>query len=131
MTKNTIEHVKEFHLTFGHPVNTIPQIPDAKTRLLRVKLIAEEFLEFAEASGFPMHVVMEKGMFPEDNQIDYKEVTPEMDVPQIVKIINSNLKLSNFGPIPIKNIYKLPIEIRNVNRVDLMSHVYDIINKGN
>jgi len=72
-----------------------------------------------------------RGDYSYGTQIGKKIVKYHLSDPQIVKIINSNLKLSNFGPIPIKNIYKLPIEIRNVDRADLMSHIYRIINKGN
>lgn len=43
--------VKEFHEAFGHPVKTAPEVPDLKTRILRVKLLLEEVLEFANASG--------------------------------------------------------------------------------
>lgn len=37
--------------TFGQDVPTAPIVPDEKTRILRVKLLLEEVLELAEASG--------------------------------------------------------------------------------
>lgn len=43
--------LKEFHEAFGRPVKTSPGVPDLKTRILRVKLLLEEVLEFANASG--------------------------------------------------------------------------------
>ena len=81
--KHTIDHVKEFHTVYGHPIAETPTIPDAKTRLLRVKLIAEEFMEFAKASGFPMDVVFQTGKFPGDKEISYKSVTPEHDTGEV------------------------------------------------
>lgn len=46
--------VLEFHRVFGSPVNCMPGIPPQGRRLLRLKLIFEEFLEFVEASGFEL-----------------------------------------------------------------------------
>jgi len=43
--------VREFHKVFNHPINEVPTVPDAATRILRVKLQLEEVLEFARASG--------------------------------------------------------------------------------
>lgn len=43
--------VVEFHEAFGAPVAWSPTIPDFERRKLRVKLLLEEVLEFAEASG--------------------------------------------------------------------------------
>ncbi len=45
--------VSRFHQAFGHPVCDTVTIPDAKHRLLRVRLIAEELKEYADASGVP------------------------------------------------------------------------------
>lgn len=50
MTKKTgFEHVKEFHETFNHPVNSKPTVPDEKIVKLRLALILEEFIELTEA----------------------------------------------------------------------------------
>lgn len=43
--------VLEFHEAFGHPIATKPTVPCIAQRTLRVRMIAEELLEFAEACG--------------------------------------------------------------------------------
>lgn len=43
--------VVEFHEAFGAPVAWSPTVPSFERRKLRVKLLLEEVLEFAEASG--------------------------------------------------------------------------------
>lgn len=43
--------VAEFHAAFGHPIEFNPTVPSLAQRLLRVKLLAEELVEFAEAAG--------------------------------------------------------------------------------
>jgi len=48
---HTIKIVKEFHEKFGHPVAPRVTTPDAKTRLLRFRLLVEEVLEFGRAIG--------------------------------------------------------------------------------
>ncbi len=50
MTKSQKE-VKEFMVAVGQEMPNKPSIPDYKTRELRVRLLLEEVLEFAEASG--------------------------------------------------------------------------------
>jgi predicted HAD superfamily Cof-like phosphohydrolase len=90
--KHTIEHVKEFHKKFGHPVADKPTIPDAKTRLLRVKLIMEEAMEFAEASGFPCNVYFAPKpsvSYAVSYSMSIKDVVPEYDSPEKVDIIEA------------------------------------------
>jgi len=48
--------VVEFHEAFGAPVAWSPAIPDEERRRLRVSLLVEEVLEFADASGFRVYV---------------------------------------------------------------------------
>lgn len=47
----TVELVREFHQTFGHPTPTTIDTQDQKTRELRVSLIAEELLELCDGLG--------------------------------------------------------------------------------
>ena len=54
--------VEEFHTAFGHPVNVEPTVPNAATRLLRVKLIAEELTELAKASGVYVSITPDPAM---------------------------------------------------------------------
>ena len=49
MTKSTLEQVKEFHETYGLPVENSPNISDQKTNDLRINLLAEELDELKEA----------------------------------------------------------------------------------
>ena len=48
---SSIDRVREFHQAFGHPINEKPTVPSFELRALRVRLIAEELIEFARASG--------------------------------------------------------------------------------
>lgn len=48
--------VREFHDAFGHPVQYGPVVPTLEHRLLRVKLIAEELTELAQASGVSLNI---------------------------------------------------------------------------
>jgi len=45
----TLQNVKEFHATFGHPVVENPSIPSKERCELRVRLIQEELDELKEA----------------------------------------------------------------------------------
>jgi predicted HAD superfamily Cof-like phosphohydrolase len=47
--KTTLEQVREFHETYGLPVENGPKIDDAKTNALRINLLAEELDELKEA----------------------------------------------------------------------------------
>ncbi|MEZ5919567.1 MAG: nucleoside triphosphate pyrophosphohydrolase family protein [Alphaproteobacteria bacterium] len=49
MTKTTLEQVREFHETYGLPVEAAPNITDEKTNVLRINLLAEELEELQEA----------------------------------------------------------------------------------
>lgn len=49
MKKSTLEQVREFHETYGLPVESAPNISDQKTNDLRINLIAEELEELQEA----------------------------------------------------------------------------------
>lgn len=59
--------VKAFHEAMGLPVESVPTMPDAKTRALRCRLQMEEALELCTASGFrvysPGGVLLGKGDF--------------------------------------------------------------------
>lgn len=48
--------VVEFHEVFGAPVAWKPTVPDYERRVLRCRLILEEFLEFVEASGLTLNI---------------------------------------------------------------------------
>jgi predicted HAD superfamily Cof-like phosphohydrolase len=49
MKRSTLEQVREFHETYGLPVESAPNISDQKTNDLRINLIAEELDELQEA----------------------------------------------------------------------------------
>lgn len=49
--------VLEFHQAFEHPVAFVPTVPTIEQRVLRVRLLLEELIEFAEASGVTLHVI--------------------------------------------------------------------------
>jgi predicted HAD superfamily Cof-like phosphohydrolase len=72
--KHPYEYTLDFHRRFGHPVRTKPEVPSAAERLLRVKLVLEEAMEFAEASGFPAFVYIQA---PNRSWIALDNATPE------------------------------------------------------
>lgn len=49
MKKTTLEQVREFHETYGLPVENAPNVTDEKTNALRINLLAEELEELKEA----------------------------------------------------------------------------------
>jgi len=53
--------VKEFMQTFGQECPTRPTVIDEKNRILRVKLLLEEVLELAEASGVDVKIDLATG----------------------------------------------------------------------
>jgi predicted HAD superfamily Cof-like phosphohydrolase len=48
---HTLTLVRQFHKAFGHPASDVITTPDAKTRLLRFRLLLEEVMEFGRAIG--------------------------------------------------------------------------------
>ncbi len=49
---DSLSMVREFHERFGQPVHDEPHIGDRELSRLRIKLLAEELCELAEALGF-------------------------------------------------------------------------------
>lgn len=59
---SVLTNVKEFMVAAGQDVpNTLTKL-DSKTKILRVRLILEEALEFAEASGVAIYTVGPNGL---------------------------------------------------------------------
>lgn len=71
--------VRRFHQVYGAPIEKKPCVPSAEQRLLRVRLIAEELMEFATASGFPLVVLLDEGQALHDGSSLLDTVTPEQD----------------------------------------------------
>lgn len=69
INRSLSEQVADFHTAFGHPVRTVPQMLEPKEAELRVKLIAEELIEYAMALG----VQLDLRTMPTHNQADIKE----------------------------------------------------------
>lgn len=57
-TLHSQDIVAEFHGAFGHPLHTVPHVPSAEMRVLRLRLIAEELGELAVASGCSLEMVV-------------------------------------------------------------------------
>jgi predicted HAD superfamily Cof-like phosphohydrolase len=51
MTRRSTDLVREFHIAFNRPVRDTPDVGSANERVLRVRLMLEEVLEFAKAAG--------------------------------------------------------------------------------
>lgn len=71
------ELVREFHIAFGHPVEQVPTLSTLDTRLLRVKLIAEELAELAQALQISIDVEV-KPAIPKDMVEAPKDVSNHM-----------------------------------------------------
>lgn len=56
MSKYHNTPVREFHQAFGHPVEPAPTVPSMDQRALRVRLLAEELTEFAEACNVTLSI---------------------------------------------------------------------------
>ena len=85
--KTSYEQVREFHEKYGHPVQTVPCVPNAQLRLLRVRLLVEEIAEFAAASGFPIEVL--EGLDGCSNPRNFSEVKPEDSQDHLVDLIEA------------------------------------------
>jgi predicted HAD superfamily Cof-like phosphohydrolase len=53
--------VREFHEAFDHPIEITPTVPPIELRVLRVRLLLEELLEFADAAGVDVAVWKSNG----------------------------------------------------------------------
>lgn len=49
--KTMFEMVKDFHVAFGQRVSDSPELPDEAERILRMKLLIEEFEEYLAAEN--------------------------------------------------------------------------------
>lgn len=108
------DKVKEFMKVFGQPCPSKPQLPDVKTRILRVKLLLEEVLELTEASGLkiigPMGSNLDKSLLskPDGLQIvENSEVSPDL-----VEVADALADISyvNYGAANAYGIKLEPIE---------------------
>lgn len=61
---HSISLVRQFHETFSHPVAKKVTPGDAKLRRLRVKLLASELIEFAQAAGVPLELEVKPSLKP-------------------------------------------------------------------
>lgn len=86
MPTSTIELVCDFHHAFGHPVENKPTIATEALRVLRIKLIAEELLELARASGCSL-IASTDPCKPETN--DFIEVLPRLATVNLIEMADA------------------------------------------
>jgi predicted HAD superfamily Cof-like phosphohydrolase len=105
--------VKEFMQVFGQDCPSNPTVPDINTRILRVKLLLEEVLELAEASGVE---IIDTFNAPLDtssiktNKIKFKEI--ENSTTSLVGVADAIADISyvNYGAANAYGINIEPIE---------------------
>lgn len=94
---STIDRVREFHTTFGHPVALELTPGDVKLRKLRINLIAEELCELCDALGAQLSIdVMMDGshrvnveMVKDDSGVDLVEAADALgDLDYVVQGAN-------------------------------------------
>lgn len=122
------EKVKEFMDVFGQDCPSKPTIPDVKTRILRVKLLLEEVLELADASG--VKIIDSLGnefstkRFKSQDGIDIVE-NPQKS-PDIIEIADALADISyvNYGAANAYGIDIHPVEqeVHDSNMTKLFSH---------
>lgn len=88
---HTIYKVAKFHQTFGHPIANEPVIGTRELRELRVKLIAEELLELANALGVYVHVNNDDFAFDDrpDGYVGHCNVTGDVGDGVIVDLVEA------------------------------------------
>lgn len=77
---------RKFHRAFNHPIAPEPVIPDAKTRLLRVRLLVEEVSEFARASGYPIKVLLD---WERHSSMLLMDAVPELSRDELINIVEA------------------------------------------
>lgn len=79
---HSIHRVAEFHAAFGHPIERTPITPEAKTRLLRFRLLFEEVMEFGRAIGIDGLSNVDEKIFEEQlrETLDTFVIDPTADV---------------------------------------------------
>jgi predicted HAD superfamily Cof-like phosphohydrolase len=108
------EKVKEFMKVFGQDCPDKPVIPDLNTRILRVKLVLEEVLELAEASGLKiidsMGFEINKSLLKNPNGIQIVE-NPNIK-PDIIEVADAIADISyvNYGAANAYGINIKPVE---------------------
>lgn len=122
--KNEIEMVAEFHLAFGHPVLSEPEMPSEGRRNLRVWLLEEEFNEHRSA--------MQNGNFVEsvDGLVDCLYIlfgtAHEMGIAPLLPALFAEVHRSNMSKLDAngKAIYSEAGKVMkgaNYSRPDLAS----------
>lgn len=117
----SIDAVRKFHQAFGHPVAQAPVPGTPELRELRVKLIAEELMELAEALGVDLVISqttdmevpdrMEVKAYGADSDVDLVETADALgDLDYVVQ--GANLV---FG-IPAKEVFKA-IHVSNMSKL--------------
>lgn len=119
--------VKEFMNVFGQDCPSKPTIPDLKTRILRVKLLLEELLELADASGVKivdsLGLEISTAMLKEKDGIEVVE-NPQKS-PDIVEVADALADISyvNYGAANAYGIDIHPVEqeVHDSNMTKLFS----------
>lgn len=71
--------VKEFHDAFGHPVEQRPTVPSREQIRLRVRMLAEELCELAEAAG--VRLELRSHVIPSETGVGADAFVSVTDVP--------------------------------------------------
>jgi predicted HAD superfamily Cof-like phosphohydrolase len=107
--ENIQKNVKEFMLAAGQKCPTCPIEPDDKSRILRVRLLLEEVLELAQASGVRISIpVIGSVESPDDGTpIEINLATVELD----------DLKGVDFEVVAPANIIEVADALADINYV--------------
>lgn len=111
------EQVKDFMVLAGQNCPIKPIVPDEKTRILRVRLLLEEVLELAEASGVIISIPYTNAIVKDESLLEYDKEDSDNVAFEQWTVTLGDLEGVKFEAVPVEDYLGIPDALADINYV--------------